>query len=87
MMINVNDNDDNDDNNDDDDDDGDGQPMVGDFHVWASAHRKLAVLKVDSGLCRRGSELVHMLMTCGKLPNQVPSVKSRLNGSRYSSTQ
>ena len=36
---------------------------------------------------RRDSELGRMLMTCGKLSNQAPPVKSRLNGSRYSSAQ
>ena len=39
----------------------------------------------DSDLCRRDSELGQMLMTCGKLSGQAPSVISRLNGSHYSS--
>ena len=42
--------------------------------------------QVDSKLCLRDSKLRQMLMASGKLSNQVPSVKSRLNGSCYSST-
>ena len=38
---------------------------------------------VHSDLCRRDSELGQMLMTCGKLSSQAPSVKSSLNGSHY----
>ena len=41
--------------------------------------------EVDSELFRRDSELGYMLMTCGKLSHQTPSVKSRFSGSRYSS--
>ena len=38
-----------------------------------SGHRETAVLKC------RDSEVGQMLMTCGKLSNQAPSVKSRRN--------
>ena len=41
---------------------------------------------VYSDLCHRDSELEQMLMTCGKLSNQAPSVQSRFNGSCSSST-
>ena len=37
------------------------------------------------GLCGGDSELGQLLLTCGKLSNQAPSVESRLNGSCYSS--
>ena len=40
----------------------------------------------DSDLFCRDSILGQMLMTCGKLSNKAPMVKSRLNGPRYSST-
>ena len=54
----------------------------------ASGHRETTTLKlivIDIDICRRDSELGQILMTFGKLSNQAPSVKSRLNGSCYSS--
>ena len=50
----------------------------------ASGHRDNCP-RVDIDLFRRDSELGQMLMTCDKLSSQAPSVKSRLNCSRYSS--
>ena len=41
----------------------------------------------NSDRLRRDSELGQMSMTCGKLSNQAPSVKSRLNGSSHSYAQ
>ena len=52
--------------------------MVGDLLVAVSGHRETTVPKVDSELFRRDSELGQKFMTCGKLPIQTPSVKSRL---------
>ena len=74
---------------DDDDDDDDDDDEVA--HGWRPrggerAQRDTApkVIVIDF---HRDSELGQMSMTCGKLSNQAPSVKSRFNGSGYSSTQ
>ena len=58
-----------------DDDDGDDY----DDDVVVSGHR-------HNDLCSRDSELRQKLMNCGKLSNQAPSVKGRLNGLCYTST-
>ena len=42
--------------------------------TWWQAGLVTAVF--NSGLCRRDSESGQMLMTCGKLSNQAPSVKT-----------
>ena len=73
------------DDNDGDDDDYDELP-----HGWRPPRggkraQRDSCRKADSDLCRRDSELGQMLMTYGILSSQAPSVKSRLNSSRYSS--
>ena len=50
--------------------------MVGDLHMVASGAHKDNCPYVNSDLCRRDSELGQMLMTCGKLSSQSPSVKA-----------
>ena len=60
--------------------------MVGDLNVVASGHRETTALKLIV-IYVTDSELGQMLMTCSKLFNQAPSVKSRLNSSRYSRTK
>ena len=57
--------------------------MVGDLHVVASGHKETVALKLIV-VHISDSELGQLLMTCGKLSNQAPSVKSRLNCLCYS---
>ena len=52
--------------------------MPGDLLVVGSG---IHCLQVDRDSVRRDSELGHMLITCGKLSNQAPSVKTRLSSS------
>ena len=60
--------------------------MVGDLNVVISKHRETFALKVIV-IYATDSELGQMLMICDKLFNQTPSVKSRLNGSCYTSPE
>ena len=70
-MIDDDDDDDDDDDGDDDDDDEDDDDRDDGG--------------VGGGLHRRDLKVGQLLMTCGKLSNLAPSMKSRLNGSLYSS--
>ena len=54
----------------------------GDYDWGPERHLSLSYVNF-----RRDSELGQMLMTCGKLSNQAPSVKSRINETWYSYDQ
>ena len=79
MIIHENDEDEYDDDYDCDDDDDS-------LLVWWAGTERICSY-VDSDSPRRDLKLRQMLMTCGKLSNQAPAVKSRLNGSCNSSAQ